>query len=148
MALTIRSAGLNDLPTLLAIERDSASAAHWTDEQYQRRMVEGVILVAEDAGAILGFVVARVVSGEWEIENVVVAEKARRRGVADGLFSEFLLRVREKPGAVIWLEVRESNDPARRLYKKHGFRETGRRRGYYRNPVEDAVLYELRLAIS
>lgn len=148
MAITIRSAGLNDLPTLLAVERDSASAAHWTDEQYQRRMVEGVILVAEDTGAILGFVVARVVSGEWEIENVVVAEKARRRGVAGGLLSEFLLRVREKPGAVIWLEVRESNDPARRLYKKHGFRETGRRRGYYRNPVEDAVLYELRLAIS
>jgi ribosomal-protein-alanine N-acetyltransferase len=41
----------------------------------------------------------------------------------------------------IFLEVRESNLPARRLYEKHGFHETGRRRGYYQNPAEDAILY-------
>jgi [ribosomal protein S18]-alanine N-acetyltransferase len=75
----------------------------------------------------------------------VVAERARRRGVADGLLEGLLRYVRATRGTVIWLEVRESNHPARRLYLKHGFHETGRRPRYYNSPLEDALLYELRL---
>jgi len=143
MPVTIRSAVPDDLPAILVIERQAASAAHWTQDQYERRVAEGIILVAEEAGSLSGFVCARVVAGEWEIENVVVAESTRRRGVADGLLLEILRRARDQAASAVWLEVRESNQPARFLYEKHGFHETGRRRMYYRNPDEDGLLYKL-----
>jgi ribosomal-protein-alanine N-acetyltransferase len=142
MPVTIRSAALDDVPALLALERGTASAAHWTEAQYERRVADGLILAAEGDGSIFGFICAREVASVWEIENVVVAAQNRRSGAADGLLRELLRRVRDHGGAAAWLEVRESNEPARRLYEKHGFRKTGRRRRYYRNPIEDAVLYE------
>ncbi len=145
MPMTIRSAALDDVPALLAIEQEAASAAHWTREQYELRVGAGLILVAEERGKLSGFVCAREVAGVWEIENIVVTERARRRGVGDGLLFELSRRARNQAGTAVWLEVRESNHPARRLYEKHGFYEAGRRRGYYSAPVEDAVLYELRL---
>ena len=144
--MTIRSAVLDDLPALLAIEQEAASAAHWTREQYAHLVESGIVLVVEEETRnISGFVCAKNVAGDWEIENIVVAKDARRRGVGEGLLRELLHRARSDSSAAVWLEVRESNQDARRLYQKHGFHETGRRRGYYREPVEDAVLYEIRL---
>ena len=141
MSVAIRSAVREDVPVLRAIEQEAPTAAHWTREQYETRVVNGLILVAEVEGSVCGFVCAREVAGEWEIENVVVAATMRRRGVADTLLGELLRLVRDRRGAVVWLEVREWNQPARRLYENHGFHESGRRCGYYENPVEDAVLY-------
>jgi ribosomal-protein-alanine N-acetyltransferase len=145
MPVTIRSAVSDDVPALLAIERDAPSAAHWTREQYELLVESGIVLVAEDGGSISGFVCAKKVAGVWEIENMVVAKNSRRRGIADGLLDELLRRAQSEGSSAVWLEVRESNRPALRLYEKHGFCETGRRRGYYSEPLEDALLYELRL---
>jgi ribosomal-protein-alanine N-acetyltransferase len=145
MSVTIRSAGPDDVPAILAIEREASNAAHWTAEQYKQRVAEGMVLVAEEGLGVCGFVCGRVVAGEWEIENIVVAEASRCRGTADRLLQAFLLRAHDEAAVAVWLEVRESNQAARRLYEKHEFRETGRRRGYYRNPGEDAVLYGLGL---
>jgi len=145
MPVTIRSAVLDDVPALLGIERDAPSAAHWTREQYERLVESEIVLVAEDGGNISGFVCAKKVAGVWEIENMVVAKRGRRCGIGDGLLEEILRRARNDGSRAVWLEVRESNRPALGLYEKHGFSETGRRREYYAEPVEDAVLYELRL---
>ena len=142
MPVTIRSAVLDDVAALLAIEQEAANAAHWTREQYAGLVESGIVLVAEERGNISGFVCAKAVAGDWEIENMVVAKQGRRRGIGSGLLDELLRRARSQSGAAVWLEVRESNQAARRLYQKHEFRERGRRRGYYREPVEDAVLYE------
>jgi ribosomal-protein-alanine N-acetyltransferase len=144
MPVTIRSAVLDDVAALLAIEQEAASAAHWTREQYAGLVESGIVLVAEERGNISGFVCAKTVAGDWEIENMVVAKQGRRRGIGSGLLDELLRRVRNDGSAAVWLEVRESNQPARRLYEKHAFCETGRRRRYYKDPVEDAVLYEFR----
>jgi ribosomal-protein-alanine acetyltransferase len=148
MPVTIRSAVLDDVPALLAIEQEAASAAHWTREQYAGLVESGIVLVAEERGNISGFVCAKTVAGDWEIENMVVAKQGRRRGIGSGLLDELLRRAGSQSGAAVWLEVRESNQAARRLYQKHGFHESGRRRGYYREPVEDAVLYEFRYEIK
>ena len=145
MLVTIRSARLDDVPALLAIERVAPSAAHWTADQYARLVESGVVLVSEEAEKISGFVCAKIVAGDWEIENMVVDQQNRRRGIGDALLGELLRRPKREAGSAVWLEVREANQAARRLYEKHGFRETGRRRGYYKNPDEDAVLYEHRL---
>jgi ribosomal-protein-alanine N-acetyltransferase len=104
----------------------------------------GVVLTAEQAGRLRGFVCAKAPTGEWEIENIVVAIEFLRQGIADRLM-QVLIDHAEKGGASrILLEVRESNRPARRLYEKHAFHEVGRRRNYYWNPSEDAILYERR----
>jgi [ribosomal protein S18]-alanine N-acetyltransferase len=145
MPVAIRSASLNDVPTILAIEGQAPGAAHWTSEQYKKLVGSGVVLVAEEEGRLCGFVCAKAVAGEWELENVVVAAAFLRRGIANELVRELIQRAANKAASAILLEVRESNLPARRLYEKHGFREVGRRRGYYRDPVEDAILYALRL---
>jgi len=148
MPVVIRSAALNDVPAILAIEQQAPGAAHWTAEQYQKLVGSGVVLVAEDAaeeaGQLCGFVCAKAVAGDWEIENVVVAAAFLRRGIANELLRNLIQRAAGEAASAILLEVRESNLPARRLYEKHGFREVGRRREYYRDPMEDAILYALR----
>jgi ribosomal-protein-alanine N-acetyltransferase len=144
MPVAIRSAALNDVPTILAIEQQAPGAAHWTSEQYNKLVGSGVVLVAEEAGKLCGFVCAKAVAGEWEIENVVVAAEFLRRGIANELVRELIQRAESEAASAILLEVRESNLPARGLYAKHGLREVGCRRVYYRDPVEDAILYALR----
>jgi len=144
MPVAIRSAALNDVPAILAIEQPAPGAAHWTSEQYNRLVNSGVVLVAEAAGQLCGFVCAQAVAGEWEIENVVVSAEFLRRGIANELVRELIRRAKSEPASAMLLEVRESNLPARGLYEKDGFREVGRRRVYYRDPVEDAILYALR----
>ena len=148
MPVVIRSAALNDVAAILAIEQQARGAAHWTAEQYKKLVGSGVVLVAEqaaeEAGELCGFVCANAVAGEWEIENMVVAAEFLRRGIAHELLRALIQRAENEAASSILLEVRESNLPARRLYEKNGFREVGRRRVYYGDPVEDAILYELR----
>jgi len=146
MPVAIRSAWLHDVPVILALEQQAPSAAHWTNEQYKKLVDEGVVLVAEEAGKLCGFVCARAVGGEWEIENVVVGDEFLRRGIASEMVRELIQSAQNEPASAILLEVRESYLPARRLYEKHGFREVGRRRAYYSDPVEDAILYALQFA--
>ncbi|MGD0468515.1 MAG: ribosomal protein S18-alanine N-acetyltransferase [Terriglobales bacterium] len=143
MPVAIRSAALNDVPAILAIEQPAPGAAHWTSEQYNKLVNSGVVLVAEAAGQLCGFVCAQAVAGDWEIENLVVSAEFLRRGIANELVRELIRRAKSEAASAMLLEVRESNLPARGLYEKHGFCEVGRRRVYYTDPVEDAVLYAL-----
>jgi ribosomal-protein-alanine acetyltransferase len=92
-------------------------------------------------GTPVGFLVTRLVEREWELENLVVSPACRGQGVGSRLLDALFERVRATNGKAIFLEVRESNGAARRLYERGGFRESGRRRRYYSDPVEDAVLY-------
>ena len=141
---------------MLALERDSASAAHWRPEQYDEVFSEvsprrlALVIEGEGTGGeagVQGFLVARAVESEWEIENIVVAGKARRRGLGARLLGEFIDRVRAEGAESVFLEVRESNRPARALYGRWAFVESGRRKGYYANPTEDAVAYRLSLVV-
>jgi ribosomal-protein-alanine acetyltransferase len=143
----IRPATLDDVPVLIALEKHAATAAHWSAEQYQSIFSPGQIsriaLVIEDRGAIQGFLVARGVASEWELENMAVAGAARRHGVGTRLLGEFLDAARSRGATAVFLEVRESNSAARRLYEKWAFSESGRRANYYLNPEEAAITYRL-----
>jgi len=94
-----------------------------------------------EEGDVLGFLAARGLGLEWEIENIVIANSAQRRGLGTRLVQEVLERAQTQGAQAVLLEVRESNRAARGLYSKLGFVESGRRKSYYRNPGEDAVLY-------
>lgn len=90
--------------------------------------------VAEQDGRIDGVAVwQELPGGEAELLNLAVRPEARRRGVGRALLA---LLARRK----VWLEVRASNEAAIRFYETQGFRVCGRRKSYYRNPEEDAVL--------
>jgi len=148
----IRPAIAVDIPSIMALERLCAMAAHWAEAQYRRAIqpteqgrTEYLVLVAEDGLALQGFLAAHQVHPEWELQNVVVSEESRRTGIANRLMDEFLGRARETDGEAVFLEVRESNDAAQALYRKWGFEPCGRRKSYYANPIEDAMLYRLRL---
>ena len=150
---------------MIDLERQSRAAAHWSRQQYEGLFVatgsqqrsERLAWVVEDGFAaqpekvssealpILGFLVAHRVDAEWELENIVVAGMARRQGVGTRLLGEFVAQARTRQGTGIFLEVRESNQSARALYRKAGFEETGLRESYYVNPPEDAILCRLRL---
>ena len=147
MKLSIRSATSADLPAMMALEKHAVTAAHWSAQQYEalfRASEPGrVALVIEDESGLQGFVIARVVDREWEIENIAVAGPARRRGLGTRLLGELLDLARARGADAVFLEVRESNRAARALYEKWAFLEGGRRRRYYKDPEEDAILYRL-----
>lgn len=147
--MTIRPGKPSDLPRIREIEREAPTAAHWRDEDYLRLFDKTgprrTVLVAEERGRVLGFLVAHIQTDEWEIENIVVAPEARRRRLASRLLTRLLDLASNANALAVVLEVRESNDAARALYKTAGFVEAGRRAKYYRNPDEDALVYRLML---
>jgi ribosomal-protein-alanine acetyltransferase len=145
MPIAIRSATLDDVPAIRDIERQSTSASHWSTDQYEKLLQNGIVLVAEQAGTLCGFIIAQAAAGEWEIENVVIARDFLRQGIASGLVRKIIGCARNKNASKVLLEVRESNRAARSLYEKLNFLEVGRRTKYYREPQEDAVLYAIGL---
>lgn len=97
-------------------------------------------IVAEDAnGQVLGYAGLHVVLDEGYIDNVAVRPACRRQGVGDRLLDTFC-RFGQAHLASLTLEVRPSNTAAVALYEKHGFQVSGRRKDYYSEPKEDALL--------
>ena len=154
----IRLAIPADIPFMIDLERESSTAAHWTEQQYRLLFdkageLERLVLVADiqsTSGAaaaasissgLRGFLIARNVAAEWELENIVVAPATRRQGLGKQLLDGLVARASETNSEAVFLEVRESNRMARSLYERTGFRQIGRRKAYYRDPPEDAILY-------
>jgi ribosomal-protein-alanine N-acetyltransferase len=138
----------SDVDRLAEIAAGLDQAPQWPRSAYASLLQsERVVLVAEDAGsgAVAGFVVARLILPEAELESIAVAGEFRRRGVARELFSALSGMLGRSGVAEIMLEVRAGNGAALGFYRSLGFVEEGRRRGYYADPVEDAVLMRLRL---
>jgi len=146
--LSIRPADSTDLLAMLAIEKHAATAAHWSIEQYEalfRASGQIALIVQEETqqekAQVRGFIIARAIGVEWEIENIALAGPARRRGLGTRLLGEFLDLARAQGAEAVFLEVRESNRAARALYEKWSFMRSGRRQKYYKDPEEDAILY-------
>ena len=153
LSVSVRQANGADIPAIMNLDRQSSSAAHWSQQQYeglfltpgsQSRFERFALVVEDDSKALIAFLVARRVEAEWELENIVVAETARRGGVGTRLLRELIAHARAG-GSGIFLEVRGSNQSARALYGKLGFAETGLRKSYYSDPPEDAILCQLSL---
>lgn len=143
----VRRAALGDLASILAIELGSVEAPQWGEAVWRGVLSdeEGSgsarrCFVAEGRDGIVGFAVVSCSLEVAELESVAVAEKARRQGVGRAVCRAAMEWATERDAERIELEVRASSGGAQALYVELGFRELGRRRGYYREPVEDAVL--------
>jgi ribosomal-protein-alanine N-acetyltransferase len=146
--LTVRTAQVDDLDAIVAIERASFSDA-WSEESFRSLLGRSEVCFVVATGAsdsrdsheeVLGYVIATFAADQGEIANLAVRPELRRAGHASRLL-DFVHREAVRRGAVsIWLEVRESNQPARALYRAHDYREMGRRARYYEDPLEDALV--------
>ena len=90
---------------------------------------------------IVGYIGMQTVLDEGYIINIAVSESCRHQGIADALMNCIEEESLRKYLSFVTLEVRESNDAAISLYKKHGYHETGRRFHYYNRPKEDALIF-------
>jgi ribosomal-protein-alanine N-acetyltransferase len=140
----VRQATMEDVPCMMEIARHTDTAAQWSQSQYQQLFSsDRITLVIEEENQVAGFIAGRGTAGEWEIENIVVSKPTRRSGLGSRLLGEFLHHIRCSGGSFVFLEVRESNQVARAFYEKWAFVEAGRRKHYYRNPEEDALVLSL-----
>ena len=144
--LAIRRLAASDVPAVFAILQESPEAAAWSQESLlQLASADPAAWVVELNGVLVGFLIGRIAADEFEILNMAVYRAHRRSGIGSRLLESALEFSRTVGSARAYLEVRASNGPALALYKRHGFTECGRRAGYYREPLEDALLLCLRL---
>jgi ribosomal-protein-alanine N-acetyltransferase len=97
-------------------------------------------------GDLVGYCIAMSGAGEMHLLNITIAPAARRRGHARRIVTELVRVCRSRRESRLWLEVRESNDEAREVYRRLGFAAVGRRKGYYPAPAgrrEDAIVMSL-----
>jgi ribosomal-protein-alanine N-acetyltransferase len=139
-ALDIRRLTYADLPQLIAIER-RAFPTPWSLAMFVLELSKpaGVCLAALRDGEMLGYLICSRYDTVWHIMNVAVDPAQRRRGIATALLADLLRRVGSQTERFT-LEVRESNRAAIALYERYGFRAAGRRRRYYQDNGEDAVV--------
>ncbi len=142
----IRRAEISDTDRIAAIEAESFTDP-WTREGVRAVLASpGVTgLVAEQQGQVVAYVIARGTVEVVEILDLAVQQEWRRVGAASALLRQLIGGYAALGFHEVFLEVRESNVPAQRLYWAHGFRAAGRRPRYYRKPTEDAILLRLEL---
>lgn len=146
--LTVREAGERDLTGVVQIERDSFGDP-WSRESFlaavgasRMRFLVAESSRGEEGGArdLVGYVIALMLFDEAEIANIAVAREARGQGIGGLLLDHALTEAAARGVQAVYLEVRESNTSARALYESRSFANVGRRKRYYRNPTEDALL--------
>jgi ribosomal-protein-alanine N-acetyltransferase len=151
MTALLRPAVEADLNAVVEIERTSF-ADPWTEESFARLLgghpaIFQVIEFPPDF-RVAGYVIAFSVGEDAELLNVAVESKYRGRGLAGQMLDAVLIELGGRGVRTAFLEVRESNSAARALYGSRGFTEIGRRRNYYRRPVEDALVMRRILEVA
>ena len=114
----------------------------WSRQALKEELTNPAVcfLVGEEAGEVLGYAGMHCAAGECYVDNVAVFPEARRQGVGRKLMEALLQAAAARGGEFLSLEVRPSNLEALALYRGLGFREVGRRRRFYDDPMEDGLL--------
>ncbi|MCX7973705.1 MAG: ribosomal protein S18-alanine N-acetyltransferase [Candidatus Aminicenantes bacterium] len=145
----IRRMEEKDLPAVLAIERASFPNP-WHESTFrgeiQNRSISFPwVIVHESDNQVVGYVIFWKIGEEVQINNIAIHPNYRRRGLGEWLLRKVISKVKKDGAQFITLEVRQSNLAAQALYSKLGFKLVGRRRFYYSNPIEDALVMMLDL---
>ncbi|HEY7472072.1 MAG TPA: ribosomal protein S18-alanine N-acetyltransferase [Gemmatimonadota bacterium] len=139
-AVEIRPCREDDLDAVSAIERGTFPLP-WSRDQFADLLSHpagfGWVATVDDRG-VAGYAIGWIAADEAELADLAVAEGARGRGIGTELVRAFAREAGVRGARRLYLEVRVSNEGARRFYRRLGFDIVGRRAGYYRNPLEDA----------
>jgi len=144
--LTIERMKEEDLEEVLRIEKESFSDP-WTKESFLEDLHRGFAYpaVVKMGGELVGYTCLWKIEDELQIANIAVDKGYRRRGIAQRLIEWIMEQALKQNCKTIILDVRESNSGALELYRKFDFEEIGRRKNYYRYPVENAIIMEKKL---
>lgn len=130
----------------MAIEREQFSNP-WSDKHFQAELANSFshfyVAAERENPALAGFVIFWRLDGELELHKIAVGKTCQRRGTGSCLLDFFIRTARDWQCQRALLEVRAGNAAAIRLYEKFAFQRVGRRRDYYSQPVEDALVFQL-----
>ena len=146
MSFRIRPAGERDLVKILRIEKECFTDP-WSINVFRGAMSEphtSVFVLVDDSEEVAGYSVSNVVLDEGALDNLAVTAEKRGQGAGAMLLQNVLEDARNKGVKRFFLEVRKSNEKALKLYEKAGFTRLSVRKAYYQDPVEDAIVMELR----
>ena len=130
-----------DVAAVAVLEEENFSRP-WSYDAFCKTLSDEnyIVIIAKDTDALLGYCVLLCTGEEADITNVCTAPAARGKGVATAMLTALMEEGKSRGVTEFFLEVRESNTPARSLYTKLGFEEIGLRKNYYEEPKEHAVL--------
>lgn len=139
--ITVSRANPNDLLGIEEIEALSFSDP-WSRKDIAGYICseDGMCFVAKRGKEILAYLIGRLIPPEGEIYRIATRPEMRGRGIGYRLLSYALKTERGRGLETTFLEVRSKNAPAIALYRAYGFAEAGMRRGYYKNPDDDAII--------
>jgi [ribosomal protein S18]-alanine N-acetyltransferase len=150
--LTVSNLTVNDIADILDISLECGLCL-WSAASYRAEIIRDdsiMIKLSDSDGKVVGFAVGRIFElgpGQYTIEltNIGLRQTIRNQGFGSFLLKAFLSRCVDSGASSVILEVRESNTVAINFYRKFGFESTGRRRGFYSDPLEDALTMSLKL---
>lgn len=145
--ITLESMTLDDLDDVLVIERASFQTP-WSRGAFRYELTQNRVArcsVARTAGRLAGYLCLWEIGHEIHVTNLATHPDLRRRGIARVLLGAVLQDARARGVGLVFLEVRPTNTEALHLYERFGFRVIGRRKGYYFDTGEDALVMEARL---
>lgn len=139
--LRIRAMTDQDIPAIVALEKECRLSS-WGLKGYQQELINSsaFVLVARQHDQVVGYLSGRTMADEFELLSLGVAPDFRRQGIARQLMNEGMQVLRSQGISRWFLEVRAANLSAQQLYLSCGFSPVGRRRNYYTDPLEDAVI--------
>lgn len=141
--MNIEKVSMDDINEMLKIEKKSF-ASHWSKQTFidEFSAENGHYIEMKDNKKICGYTGFRHVLDEGHITTLAVHPKYRKKGIGTKLIEQLLVDAKERGLKKLFLEVRQSNVPAQKIYKKLGFKVIDRRREYYQHPVEDALVMQ------
>ena len=144
--ILIEKMQLQHIAQVLEIEQDCFSEP-WTYNGFYNEIYNGqsYFVVATVGNDVAGYAGMYCVFGDCFVTNIAVKKNYRRAGVGKSLLQSLFSYAENQKANFISLEVRASNDAAKALYKKFGFKEVGTRKNFYTKPIEDAIIMNLYL---
>ena len=137
----VHEMGQKDITGVSKIEKRCFSDS-WSPEAVREGLESSLDtwLVLKEEEGVLGYCVFRIIAGEGELLRIAVSPELQGRGLSKKLMDRMVEYSKKKKAEPMFLEVRESNEKARNLYRSYGFSEEGIRKNYYQDPVENAVI--------
>jgi len=145
MKFAVRKMTIDDVPAVVELDQISFSLP-WPERSFRFELTDNPASrcwVAEVDGKIVGMIVVWLLVDEAHIATIATHPYFRRKGIGKWLLSHALLHLMDEGARSSFLEVRESNLAAQDMYRKFGYEVTGRRRRYYKDNDEDAILMNL-----
>ena len=133
-----------DIPTIMILEKELFSTS-WEEEMFIEEIEKQYAYVTEIKDNIIGYICGWKLLDEFNITNIAIASDYQRKGFGKALVQFLMSKLLDEKCFKFFLEVRESNHAAKKLYEKLGFIVIGLRKNYYHSPDEDAIVLSVSL---